>query len=161
MKDINFLNKIKKQKKIKLVEPSNIIKNSYLKKLESNLSSAKILLENKKFEEAISLIYYSMYNSLLALLFKIGIKSENHTASIMLLKRLFELENTSILFAKKERIQTQYHLNFQIEIQEARKLIFLAEDFNAYLLDFISKLTNEEIKTYRNKFIKLLNLYNK
>jgi len=40
----------------------------------------------------------------LALLFKVGIKSENHTASILLLKELFGLDNSKILNAKKERM---------------------------------------------------------
>jgi len=43
-------------------------------------------LKNKKLEEAVSMAYYSMYYSLLALLFRVGIKSENHTASIFLLR---------------------------------------------------------------------------
>src|SRR3989344_8193376 len=104
MKETNFLIKLKKEGKIELVEPSEEIKDSYIKKSESNLISAKILLENNRFEESVSLTYYSMYNLLLALLFKTGIKSENHSGSIILLKKLFSLENKEILEAKRERL---------------------------------------------------------
>ena len=90
MKKINFLIKLKKERKLELIEPSEEIKESYIKKSESNLMSAKILSENNKLEESVGLAYYSMYNQLLALLSKIGIKSENHSASIILLKELFD-----------------------------------------------------------------------
>ena len=83
---MNFLNKLKRQGKLELAESSDEIKQSYLEKSESNFISAKILLKNNRLEESISLIYYSMYHTLLALLFKIGVKSENHSGSIILLK---------------------------------------------------------------------------
>ena len=89
MKEINFLKKIKEQRKLELVDSSEEMKMSYMIKSESNLISAKILLGNERLEESVSLTYYSMYHLLNALLFKVGIKSENHTASIILLKLLF------------------------------------------------------------------------
>jgi uncharacterized protein (UPF0332 family) len=158
MKSINFLNKLKKEGKLKLVDLSEEIKQSYLVKSESNLISAKILLENNRLEEAISLTYYSMYNTLLALLFKTGLKSENHSASIFLLKEIFEFDNSMILFAKRERINTQYYVDFSITEKDVFGLIKKAEVFNESLLNFISKLTNEKINLYRNKFIKMINL---
>ncbi len=158
MKNLNFLNELVKRGKLGLVNVSEEIKQSYLEKSLSNLSSAKILLENDKLEESVSLVYYSMYNTLLALLFGTGIKSENHTGSISLLKEIFDLDNSKILIMKKERIQTQYYVNFHIKEKEVRRLIKDAEEFNDLLLDFISKLTNDKINFYRDKFIKLLNL---
>lgn len=154
MKKTSFLNKLIKQGKLELVEPSNEIKQSYLKKSESNMDSAKILFENNKIEEVVSLVYYSMYNLLLALLFRIGIKSENHSGSIILLKEIFEINNSKRLSVKKQRIQTQYYTDFHIKKNEVFELIKDAEEFNEILLDFISKITNEKINFYRNKFIK-------
>ena len=100
---MNFLIRLKNEEKLSLIEPSEEIKESYFEKSESNLSSAKILLKNDKFEEAVALTYYSMYNLVIALLFKVGIKSENHTASIILLDELFGIDNSDIKYAKKER----------------------------------------------------------
>ncbi len=54
MKRINFLNKLEKEGKLGLIEPSEEIKQSYIKKSESNVISAKILLENNKLEEAVA-----------------------------------------------------------------------------------------------------------
>ena len=152
MKKSNFLIKLKIQKRLELVEPSEEIKESYLKKAESNLDSAKILLEKDKLEESIGLSYYSMYNSLLALLFKTGIKSENHSASIILLKEIFNINNTEIYDAKKERIDKQYYVDFNVTKQEIEEAIKIAEDFNHQLYDFIEKLTQNKIQEFRGKF---------
>jgi len=37
--------------------------------------------------------YYSMYYSVLALFFATGIKCENHTAAIILLREIFAIDN--------------------------------------------------------------------
>ncbi|MEK6917986.1 MAG: HEPN domain-containing protein [Nanoarchaeota archaeon] len=157
MGDINFLIKLKKEKKISLVEPSDELRKSYLQKSESNLISAKLLLKNGRLEESVSLAYYSMYNILISLFFKTGIKSENHSATLILLKEIYGLDNSFILFAKKERIDKQYYVDFSVTKEEVSDLIKQAEEFNASLLDFVSKLTNEGIKMHRTKFISLLN----
>lgn len=151
MKKTDFLIKLAKERKIEIVEPSEEIKDSYLEKSESNLASAKILLENNKLEESVSLAYYSMYHSLIALLFKTGIKSENHSASIILLKELFEIDNSDISFAKRERVDKQYYVNFEITREQVKDAIRKAELFNSKILDFISKLTNEITNKYINK----------
>jgi len=151
MKKIHFLTKIFKEKKLEIIDPSEEIKESYLEKSESNLISAKILLENDRLEESVSLSYYSMYHLLTALLFKVGIKCENHSASIILLKELFSSNNELISFAKKERIDKQYYTDFKITKNEVAEAVKIAEDFNKELLDFISKLNNKQIEEYREE----------
>lgn len=156
MKEINFLKKIKKEGKLELVEPSEEVKQSYILKSESNLISAKILLESDRLEESVGLAYYSMYHLLTALLFKVGIKSENHSVSIILLKELFSQDNAKILNAKTERLDKQYYIDFIITKSDVQDTIKKAEMFNAELIDFISKLNLEDIKNYRKKFIEML-----
>jgi len=155
MKKISFLDKLKQEGKLELVEPSEEIKKSYIEKSESNLVSAKILLDNSKLEEAVALTYYSMYHALTALLFKVGIKSENHSASIILLKKLFDMDNLDIESAKKERVDKQYYVDFEITKEQVKEAIKQAEKFNGKMVDFISRLTNEAIKRYREKFDRL------
>lgn len=152
MRKIKFLIELKQKGKLELVEPSEEIKESYIRKSESNLISAKILLDNNQFEEAIALTYYSMYNMLTALLFKVGVKCENHSASIILLKELFALDNSDISSAKKERIDKQYYTDFKVVKEQVIDSIKNAEKFNGELLDFISKVNNANIKSYRVKF---------
>src|SRR3989344_7537289 len=145
MKKIRFLTKLRKEKKLELVEPSEEIKESYVLKSESNLISSKILFKNNQLEEAIALTYYSMYHMLTALLFKIGIKCENHGASILLLKELFDIDNFDISSAKKERIDKQYYVNFHVIKQEVVNGIKNAEVFNSKLFDFISRINNKDV----------------
>ena len=152
MKKLDFLKKVKIEGKLKLTEPSNEVKQAYLDKSESYLESAKLLLKNKKLEEATSMTYYSMYYSLLALLYHFGIKSENHSASIILLKKLFGIDNKDILEAKKERIDKQYYVDFKIAKRDVVNLIKTAEKFNADIFDFLEKATINQIKTVRQKF---------
>jgi len=152
MKKVNFLTKLMKENKLKLVEPSEKIKDSYIKKSESNIASSKILLNNGRLEESVSLAYYSMYNITTALLFKVGIKCENHTGVIILLKELFNIDNSDITFAKKERIDKQYYTDFYITKNEVGEAIRIAENFNKEVFDFISKLNNQNIMNYRKKF---------
>ncbi len=151
----SFLAKLSKEKKLELVEPSEEIKESYIKKSESNLISAKILLENDKLEEAVALTYYSMYHMLTALLFKAGIKCENHTGSIILLRELFSLDNSEILTAKSERVDKQYYTDFKIKKEEVIAAIKNAEMFNGQLIDFISRISNLDIANYRQKLMEL------
>ena len=156
MKKSDFLAKLIRSKKLELVEPSEEIKQSYLHKSESNIISAKILLDNDKLEESVALAYYSMYNSVMALFFKAGIKSENHTASIMLLNDIFGIDNGDISFAKKERVDKQYYVNFQITKNDVSDGIKKAELFNSLMNDFISKMTNERIAKVRVTFNNLI-----
>ena len=153
---MNFLIRLKNEEKLSLIEPSEEIKESYFEKSESNLSSAKILLKNDKLEEAVALTYYSMYNLVIALLFKVGIKSENHTASIILLDELFGIDNSDIKYAKKERIDKQYYTDFNIKKEEVIEAIGVAENFNSDLFDFVSRLNMNDVGRLREKFNNLL-----
>ena len=151
-----FLVKLFSENKLKLIEQSEEIKNSYIEKSESNLISSKILLKNDLLEESVALTYYSMYNLVISLLFAIGIKCENHSAGAILLKKIFEQDNSVLIKAKKERIDKQYYTDFSVTKEEVENGIVSAESFNRDLKSFISRLNSTKIKIYRNKFKELL-----
>lgn len=153
---MNFLSKLSKEGKIKLVEPSEVMQKAYFNKSESNLFCAKLLFENNRFEESISMAYYSMYNCLNSLLFKIGIKCENHSGAILLLKVLFEIDNSEISFVKSERIDKQYYVDFKITKEQILEIIRIAEKTNGDLSNFIALLNNKSIGEYRKKFLKIV-----
>ena len=153
----NFLNKLKIEEKLELVEPSEEICNSYSEKSANCLKSAKLLLQNNLYENSISMSYYAAYNLLIALLFRVGIKCENHSGSILLLKLVFK-ENELVKFisdAKKERIDKQYYVTtYEDEITE-EITIELFEDAENFILKmklFIKKLNNEYIEELRKGF---------
>lgn len=158
MKKSGFLHKLRKEMKLSLVEPSEEIMQAYIEKSESNLASAKILLQNNKLEEAVALVYYSMYHTLTSLLFRTGIKSENHSASIILLKRVFGIDNSEISYSKRERVDKQYYVDFKITKDEVNDAIRKAERFSSKLTDFISRLAYEDIKAYRKKFREIIGI---
>lgn len=160
MNEQDFLIKLEKQGKLKLEEQSKEISDSYIQKANNCLSSAKLLSSNNLYENSIINSYYTMYNSLLSLLYKIGIKSENHTASIILLKELFQEEqlHTIISKAKEERIDKQYYVESKensLKSESAQELVKQAEDFLLEIKLITGSLNNEQIDNFRKKFKEL------
>jgi uncharacterized protein (UPF0332 family) len=151
-----FLRKLYNDKDLQLVAPNDVVKVAYLKKSDSFLASARLLRDNERFEESVSLTYYSMYYSVLALFFATGIKCENHSAAIILLDEIFGIDNSAIKSAKSERIDKQYYVATAPVRSEVISLIKTAELFNATLLDVVDRLTKDKIDAFRKKLIKLI-----
>ena len=152
-----FLNKLKKEEKLELVESSEEIQDSYSEKSANCLKSAKLLLQNNLYENSIGMSYYAMYNLLLALLFRVGIKCENHGGSILLLKLLFEENDLFKIIsdAKRERIDKQYYVTTEkdeITKEIADELLNNAEDFILKMKLVIKNLNNDSIEEIREKF---------
>lgn len=151
MKKPSFLHKLRKEGKLQIVEPSEDIKKAYFQRSQESLTSAKALMAIGNLKDSIALSYYAMYHCLLALLFRAGIKSENHTASILLLKSVFGLNNAIISKAKGERVDKQYYVDFEVSKQEANDAIRTAETFIAEVTDFIEKLSEAKIVEYQQR----------
>lgn len=155
MKELIFLNKLKKQEKLMIIEPSKEIELSYTEKSDNSLKAAKLLFNNNLYENSISSSYYAMYNSLLALLFKVGIKSENHTGSIILLNKLFQDPELAkiILNAKEERIDKQYYVNasqdLKLSKESTKEMITKAEDFIIDIRLITNRIANQDINKIR------------
>src|SRR3989344_7564776 len=152
-----FLNKLKKEGKLELVEPSEDICESYSDKSANCLKSAKLLLQNNLYENSVGMSYYAMYNQLTALLFMAGIKCENHAGSILLLKILFNEEELFKLVsnAKKERIDKQYYVTTEkdeITKEIAEELLKNAENFVLKMKLLVKRLNNDSITKIRNNF---------
>lgn len=95
------LKKFKKEGKLKITEKSKEVSYSYNQKSKDSLKSAKILRDNNLIENSISMAYYAMYNKVLSLFFITGIKSENHSLSLILLENIYNINIEKIRFAKK------------------------------------------------------------
>jgi len=156
MRKQGFLNKLHHEGKIQIVEPSVQVQEAYRKKSESYLASAKILFENGRLEETVSMAYYSMYYMVLALLFATGIKCENHSGAIILLENLYGIDNTRIAAAKRERIDKQYYVDFAITVEDVRDSIEETEAFYADLLDYMERLHQGDISRLREEAARLL-----
>ena len=158
MKKPSFLRKLKKEGKLELVEPSEEICRSYTEKADNCLKSAKLLLQHNLYENSVSMSYYTMYNLLTALLFKCGMKCENHAASIILFKRLFGRADLfkTISFAKEERIDKQYYVtsekDFVLTKEATEDMLKMAEDFLVKMKLLTAELKNEQTVNLREKF---------
>ena len=149
-----FLSKLKKEKKLELVEPSEEICQSYIEKSDNCIKSAGLLLNNKLYENSVGMSYYAMYNSLTALLFRTGIKCENHSASILLLKLIFDKKELFKIIseAKKERIDKQYYVTGEkdeITKEVAEQLLKYAEDFVLKMKVIIKEMNNDYVDDVR------------
>lgn len=158
MKSSDFLIKLKKEGSLKLVEPSEEISKSYLLKSEKCLKVAKLAYGAGIYENAISEAYYSIYNSVLSLFFKCGIKCENHSASVILIKELFNLSELYPIFSelKKDRIDNQYYIPIAgaepIEKEKCLKKINDVKEFNIKIKSYLESLSIQEINKIRDKF---------
>jgi uncharacterized protein (UPF0332 family) len=157
MKKWDFLVKLKLEEKLRITEPSEEIGSSYLAKSGNCLKSAKILLKEGLYENSIGEAYYAMYDSSLALLFRCGIKCENHTATAFLLGLLFGKTNLekSMLDAKKERIDKQYYVtdeeSYKKLQRDAKIMISKAESFTIEIKLLIGSLNSIKIYEIRRK----------
>ena len=116
----------------------------------------RTLLKIGNLKDVVALAYYSMYYVVLALLFKIGVKCENHTAAIILLEQIFDINNELIQKAKTERVDKQYYVDFSVTKEEVNATIKTTELFNTNLSNFIDTLNKPQKDKFQQKAIKML-----
>ena len=154
----NFLSKLKSEGSLNLVEPSEEISQSYIIKSDKCIQVAKLAYEAEIYENAVSEAYYSIYNTVISLFFKCGIKCENHSGAVVLIKELFQLEELYIIFSefKKDRIDNQYYISIldsePINKEKCNERIRTAQKFNVELRAYSSKIKLQEINNLRKDF---------
>lgn len=80
----------------KLENPNLKESEAQLKKAESDLQTMQYLYEGGKTDWVASAAFYSMYHSLLALLFKLGYESRNQECSINAIEHFMKQETISL-----------------------------------------------------------------
>ena len=84
-----------------------------------------------------------------SILFRIGIKSENHACSILTTTLLLGEDKTKIINQHKDkRIDAQYYM----KVDQEAKIRLMLQEAKISVIDFdelVSNLTDEEIKKYR------------
>ena len=61
-----------------------------------------------------------------------------------------------IEFAKQERVDKQYYVDFKTTMKEVKNLILIAKEFNSGLYDFIDRITGKEVNNFRENLRKML-----
>ncbi len=158
MKKSDFLAKLKTEESLKLVEPSEEISKSYLTKSDKCMQVANLAYNAGIYENAVSEAYYSIYNSVLSLFYKCGIKCENHSGAVILIRKLFHLEELYNIFSefKKDRIDNQYYIPIigtePINKEKCNERIKTAQKFNAKIISYSDNLKIKEINIIRKSF---------
>jgi len=153
MKKIEWCFKIKNG--LKLVEPNEIVSDSYLEQSEKALSKVKFLIEENDFVWANSRMYYCVYYSIMSFLYKIGVKSENHDCSIEVVKFLFG-ETFGADFFKEMRVGSQYYFKFSGK-EDLLKNYSQAKLFFLNFKRIIGSLDEKKVNIYRKKIRGQLN----
>ena len=158
MKNSSFLTKLKREDALKLVDASEEISKAYLTKSEKCIKVAELAHNAGIYENAVSEAYYSIYNSVLSLFFKCGIKCENHSGAVILIKELFGLNDLYLIFSefKKDRIDNQYYIPIigtePINKEKCAERIKNAKEFKVKINSYADNLKIQEINKIRDKF---------
>jgi uncharacterized protein (UPF0332 family) len=98
--------------------------------------------------------YYARYFAFYALLQKCGIKSEIHDCTISLMHFLFVQENLieehfykELQLAKELRVDTQYYVTEEIDLEKLKKDSETARSFVLKMEEVIENLSDKQIET--------------
>ena len=148
---------MQQKKGIELVEPSNNLREAYLKKAEEALDT---LRTSKSRDWQLTTAYYTIYHGIYSLLMKIGIKCEIHSCTIdfarQFLKEHFTDDDFELIDkAFSARIDSQYYVNREVlnhnyNLIMKKTPVFLVKCKNMV----IEQKEIEEIRDKINKYVK-------
>ena len=150
---------------IEMIEPSDNLAEAYVKKSKDALEMAGMSLKAKKKDWTVTTLYYCRYFILYALLQKIGIKSQNHTCTILfakkfLRKKLDRKKIEELMKFKDERIEKQYYVaKSKTDCKNLEGMEKKTKEFFFYVLEIISTITEEDINYIREDFIRYKKRY--
>jgi len=81
---------LKNEKRMKKIASNNKLSDEHLEKAKHNLKAADFNVKGGFDDWVVSQLYYAMYHSLLAILFKKGFESKNHECTINTIEYLIE-----------------------------------------------------------------------
>ncbi len=134
-----------------LIQPNENISNSFIKLSTETLKAAENVIMNKMFLWGTVMAYYAEYYAVSSILYRLGIKSENHDCSIEVFGFLFgEDDFMKINKAKKMRIDSQYYMKVADD-REVEKLLADAKSFVADQSVILNSLSRDKTKELINK----------
>jgi len=148
----------KQKRGIKVEEPNDNLCTVYIKKAKSSLNMLESATEKDEIDWISTTAYYARYFAFYALLQKCGIKSKIHDCTISLMHLLFVDENlielhfyNELQLAKELRIDTQYYVTEEIDLNKLKKDSETARSFVLKMEEVIENITEEQIKVMREK----------
>ena len=103
---------LRSEKRMKKISPNSKLSKEHIGKAKHNLKAAEFNISGGFSDWAVSQLYYAMYHSLLAVLFKKGFESKNHECTITVIESLIEekeinLDKEYIAFIRTTEQMTQ------------------------------------------------------
>ena len=103
---------LKNEKRMKKIAPNSKLSKEHIEKAKHNLKAADFNINGGFSDWAVSQLYYAMYHSLLAVLFKKGFESKNHECTINAIEYLMEknvinLDKEDVAFIRTAEQMTQ------------------------------------------------------
>ncbi len=139
------------KKGIKLVEPSENLREAYLIKAEEALETSRA---SKSIDWQLTAAYYTIYHGIYSLLMRIGVKCEIHSCTIEFTKRFlkdhFAAEEFELIDkAFSARIDSQYYVNRKVPSLNYGLIMKEAPAFLVKCKNLV--LEQEEIENIRSK----------
>lgn len=130
----------------------------HLEKAYTKLNSARILYENKSYEDSVSRAYYSMFHAAKAVLLLKGIKPKKHKSVIQKFGLEFvnegyvsEMLGKAFSTAKEDREYAEYDVYVEISQEEAEITINDAELFLEAIENVVEDLEKNKITVKEEK----------
>ena len=149
---------LKQKRGIKVEKPNEALCEAYFKKAKSALNMLSAASQLSEVDWIASTAYYARYFAFYALLQTCGITSEIHDCTISLLRVLFVEEKllpqetyTELKSAKELRVDTQYYLPDDTDLQKIKKEAETARTFVLKMEEIADKLHNDQITKLRQK----------
>lgn len=145
----------KKQKRgIEIIEPNPNMADSYIKMAEESIEALNAVKKSKMWTAVTS--YYVFYQSLYALMLKIGIKCEIHSCSLQFmteyLKDTYNRQDMdNIKKAFDARNDLQYYTNRPVDDKIIEDSSKYCKQFYIKTKDALAKITETQISTIREK----------
>jgi uncharacterized protein (UPF0332 family) len=142
-----------REKGLRLIEPSPIISDAYLKKAENALTSMRAEIAQ---DWKIATAYYSIYFSLYSILMRIGVKSEIHSCTLEFARRFlgayFNEEELGLIERSMEaRIDSQYYVDRSVSSKRWDEMERRAPLFMVKCKSLI--ITQKNINRIRKEFL--------
>ncbi|KAF1078051.1 hypothetical protein [Methanogenium sp. MK-MG] len=143
---------------IRLVEPNDNLASAYQIKAEEALEAMHSV---SSFDWKISTGYYSLYFSLYSLLMKIGIRSENHSCTIEIMRNLLNEYFTPdecdlVETARRARVETQYYVTTTVSEEFSGTLSKRVPRFLVTCKSAVNGLDEKQVQELRKTLMILI-----
>jgi len=145
---------LKQKKGLELIEPNGNMADSYIKMAEESITALNAVKQSRMWTAVTS--YYIFYQSLYALMLKIGVKCEIHSCSLEFMKRfLTEFYSKEDIDAIKKafdaRNDLQYYADRPVDDKIIEETSKHCKQFYIKTKDILTKITEAQIQVIREK----------